>query len=320
MKYDPAWAVEFQKIKDFLESILNDNHEQIHHIGSTSVISLYAKPIIDIDISYIDNFELIKSSLTANNYEYEGCKGIAYRHSFKYLKDDLYEHHLYVIEEGKAPLKAHLDLKMALQSNMESRKQYSDLKLKLVDQNNQDRELYTNSKTDLIMKILLEVKTMKTIILAGGCFWGVEAYFKQLEGVVDTESGYINGEGEPTYEQVCNFSGHAEAVLIKYDDEVISLKKLLDHFFNIINPTSINKQGNDKGIQYRTGIYNYAPEQLPFIKSYLAIRQKEYVGAIAIEVVTNLVFYKAEDYHQDYLGKNRGGYCHIDLKSHKNIK
>ncbi len=161
---------------------------------------------------------------------------------------------------------------------------------------------------------------MKTIIFAGGCFWGVEAYFKQLNGVDDTESGYINGEGQPTYEQVCNFSGHAEAVLIKYDDEVISLKKLLDHFFNIIDPTSLNKQGNDKGIQYRTGIYNYTPEQIPFIKSYLAIRQKEFDKEIAIELATNLVFYKAEEVHQDYLGKNQHGYCHIDLGSHKKIK
>lgn len=314
------WAVEFQKIQNFLESILNNTHKEIYHVGSTSVVSLTAKPIIDIDISYINNFELIKTLLTSNNYEYEGEKGIPYRHAFKYLKNDLYEHHLYVIEEGKAPLKDHLALKRALQNNVEYRKQYSELKLKLVNHNNQDRELYTNSKTDLIKKILLEVNSMKTIVFAGGCFWGVEAYFKQLEGVVETESGYINGDGQPTYEQVCNFSGHAEAVLIKYDDEVISLRKLLDHFFNIVDPTSINKQGADRGIQYRTGIYNYTAEQITFIRSYLTIRQKEYVKALAIEVATNLVFYKAEEYHQDYLGKNRGGYCHIDLKSHKNVK
>ncbi|MCK5761985.1 MAG: peptide-methionine (S)-S-oxide reductase MsrA, partial [Candidatus Izimaplasma sp.] len=105
---------------------------------------------------------------------------------------------------------------------------------------------------------------MKTIVMAGGCFWGVEAYFKQLGGVTETCAGYINGEGQPTYEQVCNYSGHAEAVMITYNEEIVSLKKLLDHFFNIVDPTSINRQGNDIGIQYRTGIYNYPDEQLPF--------------------------------------------------------
>ncbi len=161
---------------------------------------------------------------------------------------------------------------------------------------------------------------MKTIVFAGGCFWGVEAYFKQLDGVTETTVGYINGDGETTYEAVCNFSGHAEAVSITYDEEVISLKKLLDHLFNIIDPTSINKQGNDIGIQYRTGIYNYNEDQFPFIKSYFTIRQKEYDRKIAIELATELIFYKGEEYHQNYLEKNQNGYCHIDLKSYKHIK
>lgn len=161
---------------------------------------------------------------------------------------------------------------------------------------------------------------MKSIVFAGGCFWGVEAYFKQLDGVIETETGYINGVGETTYEKVCNFSGHAEAVNIQFDDEVISLKKLMDHFFNIVDPTSLNKQGNDVGIQYRTGIYNYTEEQLPFIKSYFLIKQKEFSRDLAIELATNLPFYKAEDYHQDYLEKNKDGYCHIDLNSYKNVK
>ncbi|MBN2604265.1 MAG: peptide-methionine (S)-S-oxide reductase MsrA [Bacilli bacterium] len=161
---------------------------------------------------------------------------------------------------------------------------------------------------------------MKSIVFAGGCFWGVEAYFQQLVGVIDTEVGYINGDGETTYQEVCNSSGHAEAVYIRYDEEIISLKKLLDHLFNIIDPTSINKQGNDKGIQYRTGIYNYLPEQLSFIQNYIKIRQEEYTKPIVIELETNLQFYNAEDYHQDYLAKNKGGYCHIDLSSHKNVK
>ena len=161
---------------------------------------------------------------------------------------------------------------------------------------------------------------MKTIVFAGGCFWGVEAYFKQLDGITETCAGYINGEGEVTYEQVCNFSGHAEAVMLHYDEKVISLKKLLDHFFNIIDPTSLNKQGNDVGIQYRTGIYNYEDDQLPFIKNYFHIRQKEYDRDIVIELANNLPFYQAEEYHQDYLEKHQYGYCHIDLGSYTKIK
>ncbi len=161
---------------------------------------------------------------------------------------------------------------------------------------------------------------MKSIVFAGGCFWGVEAYFKQLDGVTDTEAGYIAGEGRASYEEVCNASGHAEAVYIRFDEEVISFKKLLDHLFNIIDPTSINKQGNDKGIQYRTGIYNYSAEMLDFIHSYINIRQNEYQKAIVIELKTNLEFYSAEAYHQDYLNKNKHGYCHVDLGSYKNIK
>jgi len=161
---------------------------------------------------------------------------------------------------------------------------------------------------------------MKSIVFAGGCFWGVEAYFKQLDGVTETLVGYISGEGKTSYEEVCNASGHAEAVHITYDEELISIKKLLDHLFNIIDPTSINKQGNDKGIQYRTGIYNYTPELIDLIKGYITIRQKEYSKPIVIELKTNLEFYNAEDYHQDYLNKNTNGYCHIDLSSYKNIK
>ena len=93
-----------------------------------------------------------------------------------------------------------------------------------------------------------------------------------------------------------------------------------DHFFNIIDPTSINKQGPDIGIQYRSGIYNFLPEQLPFIKNYISFRQKEYKKPIAIELETNLIFYGAEDYHQDYLDKNANGYCHVRLDSYKNVE
>ena len=161
---------------------------------------------------------------------------------------------------------------------------------------------------------------MRSIVFAGGCFWGVEAYFKQLEGVEHTEVGYIDGTGEATYEEVCAGSGHAEAVLIRYDESIISLKKLLDHLFNIIDPTSVNKQGNDVGVQYRTGIYNYANDEIPFIKNYLNIRAKKYDKPLALDLKTNLTFFPAEEYHQDYLEKNKHGYCHIDLNSYKNVK
>ena len=161
---------------------------------------------------------------------------------------------------------------------------------------------------------------MKSIVFAGGCFWGVEAYFKQLKGVTETSVGYISGEGKASYEEVCNASGHAEAVYITYDEDLISLKKLLDHLFNIIDPTSINKQGNDRGIQYRTGIYNYTPEMFDLITGYISIRQKEYTKPIVIELKTNLEFYNAEEYHQDYLEKNKHGYCHVDLGSYKKVK
>ncbi len=161
---------------------------------------------------------------------------------------------------------------------------------------------------------------MKTIVLAGGCFWGVEAYFKQLDGVTETDTGYIGGKGKATYEKVCNSSGHAESVHILYDENIISLKKILDHYFNIINPTSINKQGNDFGVQYRSGIFNYTEEQLPFIQNYLVVRQKEFKRKLAVELATDLTFYKAEEQHQDYLAKNKDGYCHINLDSYKNIE
>jgi methionine-S-sulfoxide reductase len=161
---------------------------------------------------------------------------------------------------------------------------------------------------------------MKSIVFAGGCFWGVQAYFKQLDGVIETEVGYIDGTGNATYDEVCNSSGHAEAVLLKYDEELISLKKILDHLFNIIDPTSINKQGNDVGIQYRTGIYNYQHEQKAFIDNYLRVRQKGYSRPLTLDVKTELVFYPAEEEHQDYLSKHTDGYCHVNLSSHKNVK
>ncbi len=317
--YNPIWKTEFERLKTTLDALLTSLIIDIIHVGSTSVESLGAKPIIDIDVVFEDNLDNIIRILTDNGWRYEGEKGIKDRHAFR--RDDclFYEHHLYVCKLGSDNLTNQLIFKRALQNNPTNRQRYQTLKQNLINKNNVDRVLYTDSKTDLITTILKEEKAMKTIIFAGGCFWGVEAYFKQLQGVQDTEVGYVNGPGKTTYQEVCSGSGHAEAVLIRFDD-TISLKKLLDHLFNIIDPTSINKQGNDVGIQYRTGIYNYLPEQLPFIENYLAIRQKEFNKPFTLELQTDLTFYPAEDYHQDYLDKNKSGYCHVDLNSHKNVK
>ena len=97
---------------------------------------------------------------------------------------------------------------------------------------------------------------LKTIYFAGGCFWGVEKFFSQFDGIKETQVGYANGPNKsPTYEEVCSNSGHAETVKVDYNENIISLIKLLEYYFMIIDPLSINKQGNDIGIQYRTGIY-----------------------------------------------------------------
>jgi methionine-S-sulfoxide reductase len=169
------------------------------------------------------------------------------------------------------------------------------------------------------MKLSKETK-MKTIYLAGGCFWGVEAYFKLVEGVLSTEVGYIDGPGETTYEAVCSGSGHAEAVKIEYEESSLSLKTLFEHFFNIIDPTSLNKQGPDRGIQYRSGIYTTSQDQYVTAKNMLLELQKSYKNPIVVELKEVNNFILAEDYHQDYLEKRPFGYCHIDLESVKNVK
>jgi len=156
---------------------------------------------------------------------------------------------------------------------------------------------------------------MKTLTLAGGCFWGVDAYFRQLKGVIDTKSGYANGNKDnPTYTEVCNgIATHAEAVKITYDPSVLDLNKLLEHFFRIIDPTSLNKQGNDRGIQYRSGIYFEDELTQNKALAYIKKEQLKYSKPIVVEVEKLKHFYLAEDYHQDYLQKNPTGYCHIDL-------
>ena len=153
---------------------------------------------------------------------------------------------------------------------------------------------------------------MQTIYLAGGCFWGVQKYFDQFDGVLTTEVGYANGPEEaPSYRDVCNSSGHAETVKIEYDPEVISLTEFLGYYFMVVDPLSVNKQGNDCGIQYRTGIYYTDENQLPEIKDVYKEQEEKAGAELAVEMEPLKNFYTAEEYHQKYLDKNPGGYCHI---------
>lgn len=162
---------------------------------------------------------------------------------------------------------------------------------------------------------LLEVIKMKDIVLAGGCFWGVEAYLARIEGVIGTEVGYANGHVKnPTYEDVCRRdTGHAEVCYVKYDERIITLEALLERFWKIIDPTVLNRQGPDIGSQYRTGIYYTNTEDIQVVQDSMKRQQMEYERPIVTEIEPLICFYKAEAYHQKYLEKNPGGYCHIDL-------
>ena len=156
---------------------------------------------------------------------------------------------------------------------------------------------------------------MKTIYLAGGCFWGTQKFFDQFDGVIRTEVGYANGpETSPSYKDVCGNSGHAETVRIDYDETRISLTKLLEYYFMVIDPVSVNRQGHDTGIQYRTGIYYTEEEQLEEIRTEYNRQEKAVGKAFAVEVQPLRYFFPAEEYHQKYLDKNPGGYCHIPPK------
>lgn len=158
-------------------------------------------------------------------------------------------------------------------------------------------------------------KDVKEIYLAGGCFWGAEAFLERIYGVVYTEVGYANGnKPNPTYEQVCTkTTDFVETVYIKYDSTKISLSKLIDEFFRIIDPTSFNKQGGDIGSQYRTGIYSYDESELEVARQKIIEYTPNYPKPILVEVKELINYYKAEEYHQKYLEKNPGGYCHVDL-------
>ncbi len=156
---------------------------------------------------------------------------------------------------------------------------------------------------------------MKKVVLAGGCFWGVEAYFQMLKGVIETSTGYVDGNfRNPTYEQVCaNVATHAEAVEVIYDENLTSIEVLLEHYLRFVDPFSINKQGHDIGRQYRTGIYVDDDEDEERVLKYFKTYFKEDFNRVQIKVKKNLDYDRAEAYHQKYLDKNPSGYCHVNL-------
>lgn len=153
---------------------------------------------------------------------------------------------------------------------------------------------------------------MKTVYFAGGCFWGTQRFFDQFRGVISTEVGYANGPTEnPGYKEVCASSGHAETVKVVFDENVVSLEKLLKYYFMIIDPLSLNKQGEDEGVQYRTGVYYEDESLLPVIRAAFEKEQAKYDEPMKVELLPLENFYDAEEYHQKYLVKNPTGYCHI---------
>jgi peptide-methionine (S)-S-oxide reductase len=157
------------------------------------------------------------------------------------------------------------------------------------------------------------------LFLAGGCFWGLEEFFREQPGVLDTTVGYTGGENEdPDYQ---NHPGHAEALAITYDPEKTTYASLLDFFFRVHDPTTLNRQGNDTGSSYRSAIFYQDENELKAAESIIEIVNKS--SLYKNPVVTSLekfdIFYSAEEYHQDYLRKNPGGYtCHY-IRSEKNL-
>lgn len=155
---------------------------------------------------------------------------------------------------------------------------------------------------------------MAEIYLAGGCFWGLEEYFSRISGVLQTSVGYANGQVETTNYQLIKETDHAETVQVIYDEKAVLLREILLYYFRVIDPLSVNQQGNDRGRQYRTGIYYLEEADLPTINT--VVREQELLigRKIAVEVEKLRHYILAEDYHQDYLKKNPGGYCHIDVR------
>lgn len=162
----------------------------------------------------------------------------------------------------------------------------------------------------------------KEIYLAGGCFWGMQAYFDNVKGVCATEVGYANGRVEnPTYEMVCKEdTGFAETIHIIYDTDIVTLEHILSLYYDVIDPTSYHRQGNDIGEQYRTGIYYIDEEDHTVINTSLQELKTHYSEPIVVECEKLINFYSAEEYHQNYLLKNPNGYCHISKQKIEEVK
>lgn len=154
---------------------------------------------------------------------------------------------------------------------------------------------------------------IKDIYLAAGCFWGAEKYFRQIRGVVSTEVGYANGNiFHPTYREVStDATGYAETVHVKYNSDIIGLERILQIYFKAIDPVSVNRQGNDSGTRYRTGIWYTDSQDLPAIQRIYDMVRGDVKQPLAVEVKPLKNFYRAEEEHQNYLEKHPGAYCHI---------
>jgi peptide-methionine (S)-S-oxide reductase len=155
--------------------------------------------------------------------------------------------------------------------------------------------------------------TIEHATLAGGCFWGVEDLYQKQPGVLSAVSGYSNGVfPNPTYQDVCSgMTGHAEVVRIEFDAEIISYKEILHFFWEIHNPTTLNRQGPDIGTQYRSAIFTHSPEQKQIAEESKAWAQQFFDRPIVTEIEEATEFFPAEEYHQDYFEKNGAHGCHI---------
>ena len=182
------------------------------------------------------------------------------------------------------------------------------------------RELETFDEVDAqwlekIVLLLPPIGSERDIYLAAGCFWGAEKYLKLIEGVTFTEVGFANGNTEnPTYKEVyTDQTGYAETVHLRYNPSIVSLRFLLEMYFKAIDPTSLNKQGEDEGTRYRTGIYYSDSTDRTVIDEVVAEEAKKYGSPLCVEVEPLRNFYPADEYHQDYLDKNPSGYCHLPV-------
>jgi peptide methionine sulfoxide reductase msrA/msrB len=162
-------------------------------------------------------------------------------------------------------------------------------------------------------------KATELAVFSAGCFWGVQAYFSRVKGVVKTAVGYSGGTSQhPTYETVSTGkTGHAESVLVEFDPKIVSYERLLYHFWKIHNPTTPNRQGNDIGTQYRSIIFYQSPWQKAEAEKSKEVLEKsgKFRNKIVTEILPAQTFYPAEEYHQNYLDKNPGGYCHVNLSN-----